>query len=450
MVVKFIQIMIKRFFHIATFVFGIFLLISINTHFLYSQNYSFSPPVKLNENINSISEESMPMISPSGNKLYFVRTFYEGNTGGKLSGQDIWVSTRDSEGNWELASNNFPNLNNMRNNAVIGINQDESALLLINSYKSNTVKVHGIAKSIKVGEEWTKPYDIKIKGLESDNSFIGFFVNRSEDILLISMNASNSIGEEDLYISIRDGDGNWTMPENLGATINTKGFEISPFLSEDGKTLFFASDGHSGYGGADIFMSRRLYDYWVIWSKPINLGQEINSEGFDAYLSLYNEKEAYFVSTRDDDFADIYHAEVTAVEDKKETAEINEEKYKLTETEIQELLGLPVSRTIYFDFESFEVAPSSRELIYFLANKLVTNFQYSIELVGHTSDEGTEEFNKQLSLNRANEVAKYFMEFGITPNRISTTGVGESEPVITEGTDEEIAKNRRVEIFFVK
>lgn len=416
----------------------------------FGQNYSFSSPEKLSENVNSPSEESMPIISVDGDKLYFVRTFFEGNTGGKLSGQDIWMSERSEEGIWGLATNSFPNINNIRNNAVIGMNTDGSALLLINSYKTNTVKIHGIAKTIRVGEEWTKPHDIKIKGLESDNSFIGFYINNTEDVLLISMNAPNSIGEEDLFISIRDAAGDWTIPENLGATINTKGFEISPYLSEDGKTLFFASDGHSGYGGADIFMSRRLYDSWVIWSKPINLGRDINSDGFDAYLSLYDEKEAYFVSTRGGDFADIYRSDVTAVDDKKETAEISEDKYKLTETEIQELLGLPVSRTIYFEFESFDVAAPSRELIYFLANKLVTNFQYSIELVGHTSNEGTEEFNQQLSLNRANEVAKFFMEFGITPNRISTTGVGESEPIVTEGTEEEIAKNRRVEIYFVK
>jgi outer membrane protein OmpA-like peptidoglycan-associated protein len=414
------------------------------------QNYSFSPPERLSDNVNSPSEESMPMLSPDGIKLYFVRTFYEGNSGGKLSGQDIWVSERLFDGTWGPATNNLPNINNLRNNAVIGTNSDATALLLINSYKSNTVKIHGIARSLKVGNEWSKPYDIKISGLESDNSFIGFYINKSENVLLISMNAPNSIGQEDLYISLKNEEGQWSIPENLGATINTKGFEISPFLSDDAKTLFFASDGHSGYGGSDLFMSRRLYDSWVIWSKPINLGRDINSPGFDAYLTLHDNSEAFFVSTRDGEFADIYRSKVVAVEDRKENAEINKAKYKLTETEIQELLGLPVSRTIYFEFESFDVASSSRELIYFLANKLATNFQYNIELVGHTSEEGSDEFNNQLSLNRANEVAKYFMDFGITPNRISTTGVGKSTPLFKEGSDEEIAKNRRVEIYFVK
>jgi len=272
------------FFLKAIYVFQFIAVLWIFPTQCFAQNYSFGPPVKLNENINSLSEESMPVISPDGDKLYFVRTFYQGNTGGKLSGQDIWVSLRNELNEWGPATNNFKNINNQRNNAVVGTDSTETSIFLLNSYRPNTTKIHGIAKSIKIDSTWSKPYDIKINGLESDNSFIGFYINKEENVLLISMNAANSYGEEDLFISLKEENGQWTNPENLGATVNSKGFEISPFLSDDGKTLFFASDGHSGYGGSDIFMSKRLYDSWVIWSKPINLGKDINYNGFDAYL----------------------------------------------------------------------------------------------------------------------------------------------------------------------
>lgn len=415
-----------------------------------AQNYTFGPATKLNENVNSPSEESMPVISSDGKILFFVRTFYRENTGGKLSGQDIWMSKKNETGEWGPATNKFINLNNQRNNAVIGISEDGLSLYLLSSYRPNTTKINGISKSIYIGDEWSKPYDIKINGLESDNSFIGFFINKEENVLIISMNADNSVGEEDLYVSTKNESGQWTKPENMGTTINTKGFEISPYLSNDGNTLFFASDGHNGFGGSDLYMANKLYDSWIIWSKPINLGKEVNTAGFEAYLNIYDNKKAYFASTRDSEFADIYTSDISKIEDVKEFAEINKEKYKLTETEIQELLGMPVSRTIYFDFESYEVAPSSRELIYFLVNKILDNPMYSLELVGHTSDEGTDDFNMELSLNRAKEVAKYFINYGISPLKISTIGKGETEPVIKEGTEEELAKNRRVEIFFVK
>jgi outer membrane protein OmpA-like peptidoglycan-associated protein len=422
----------------------------IDPGMLKAQNYSFGLPVKLDGNVNSPAEESLPLVSANGDKLYFVRTFHESNKGGKFSGQDIWISNRNGDNSWGLASNSFPALNNQRNNGVIGMSADGSTIYLLNAYNPNTVKIHGIAKALWIGNEWSNPYEIKIPGLQSDNSFIGFYVSKTDDAILISMNAPGAYGAEDLYICVRDDNGKWKSPENLGATINTKGFEISPFLSDDGNVLFFASDGHNGYGGSDIFMSRRLYDSWVLWSKPINLGPNINSAGFDAYLTIHADKEAYFVSARDSEYADIYQAPITAIESNKEVASIDKTKYKLTETEIQELLGMPVSRSIYFEFGSFDVAASSRELIYFLTNKLIASPEYTIELVGNTSAEGTDEFNMELSLNRAKEVAKYFLEFGIMPNRIFTSGVGESNPIVKEGTEEELSKNRRVEIYFVK
>jgi OOP family OmpA-OmpF porin len=76
--------------------------------------------------------------------------------------------------------------------------------------------------------------------------------------------------------------------------------------------------------------------------------------------------------------------------------------------------------------------------------------QYNIELIGHTSEEGTEEYNMQLSIDRAKQTADQFKKFGIDSLRISTEGRGKNEPILTEGTPEELAKNRRVEIFFVK
>ncbi len=417
---------------------------------LQAQNYSFSKAQKLGENINSSAEESMPILFSQGNKMMFVRTFHEKNTGGKYSGQDIWMSVKDQFGKWLPASNDFTELNNDRNNAVIGINTDETALLLTNAYNPINTTVLGISRSIKIANYWSKPNDIAIKGLDSKNSFIGFYINKAEDVLLVSMDYKNSRGDDDIYICLKNDDGSWSAPDNLGPTINTNGFEISPFLSEDGKILFFASNGHGGYGDADIYMSRRLYDSWGIWSKPINLGNNINSPDFDAYFFLSENKDAYFASNREEGLSDIYMSKILTFENTKEPALLSVNKFKLTETEIQELLGMPVSRNIYFEFGSSQVATSSIEMINFLASNLQTKIQYHIELIGHTDKEGTEEFNQKLSEDRAKEVAKYFNNNGIDSLRVFTKGVGEIQPIFNKGSDEEMAKNRRVEIYIVK
>lgn len=433
---------------LVSFTFGVLMLASYDNDAL-CQNFTFSKAERLLSEVNSEAEESMPFISPDGEKMYFVRTFHDQNMGGKYSGQDMWMAILDVNGNWVSPTNDFPEINNKRNNAVIGINHDETALFLTNAYNPVNTTVLGVSKSIRIGNYWSKPNDISIKGLDSKNSFIGFFMNKDENVLLISMDFRNSFGNEDIFISLKSEDGVWSTPDNLGAGINTPEIEISPFLSDDGKLLFFASNGHSGYGGLDIYMSKRLYDSWGIWSDPINLGSNINSNAFDAYFFLHEDK-AYFSSNRLGGLTDIYSSTIIASEDSLQAAPINQNKYQLTETEIQELMGMPTSRMIFFELGSSKIQESSEELIQFLANQLMNKRQYNIELIGHTSEEGTEEYNMELSMQRAKETASYFTKYGIDSLRISTEGRGKSQPLVREGSPEEIAKNRRVEIFFVK
>jgi hypothetical protein len=84
------------------------------------------------------------------------------------------------------------------------------------------------------------------------------------------MKSDAAIGREDIYITFKDQDGEWSKPLNLGNTINTVGFEISPFYMEEDSMLYFASNGHEGSGDADIFRSKRLDASWTKWTKPPN------------------------------------------------------------------------------------------------------------------------------------------------------------------------------------
>jgi outer membrane protein OmpA-like peptidoglycan-associated protein len=82
----------------------------------------------------------------------------------------------------------------------------------------------------------------------------------------------------DMYVSLKNEDGNWGEAINLGPMINTNYNERSPFLHPDMKTLYFSSSGHGGLGSMDVFKSTRLSDTcWTCWSKPVNLGKEINT-----------------------------------------------------------------------------------------------------------------------------------------------------------------------------
>lgn len=116
-------------------------------------------------------------------------------------------------------------------------------------------------------------------------------------ILFFASNRPGGHGENDIdiYYSLRDANGNWTKAVNAGNVINSEGNEKSPFLHADGRTLYFSSNGYTGLGGYDVYYSR-LSDKGV-WQKPQNLGYPINSEGDEVgfFVNTLGDK-AYFAS----------------------------------------------------------------------------------------------------------------------------------------------------------
>ncbi len=105
-------------------------------------------------------------------------------------------------------------------------------------------------------------------------------------------------GSPDIYVCLKDDNGNWGEVINLGPTINTPFAERSPVLASDMKTLFFSSNGHYGLGGQDLFMSRRLRDdSWTEWSEPINLGRNINTEKSESSMRIASDGKLAFYSS---------------------------------------------------------------------------------------------------------------------------------------------------------
>lgn len=271
----------------------------------YAQFWDFTTPTKLNEYINSDAEESMPVFSEDSLILYFVRTFDEDNRGGEID-QDIWFSKKGSNGLYGK-SERLTALNNKLNNAVYGVNSGGDALYLLNSYDGKKGKDRGIAVAKKKGGKWQTPSPFKIPSFIVQGDFVNFYVAKNESVILASYKGPDSKGEEDLYVINKKGDQMWSNPINLGSTINTSGYEISPYLSKNLDTLYFSSNGHGGFGDADIFYSLRLDETWTNWSKPVNLGEKINSSKFDAYL-IFADGQFYWSSNRGGEKSDIYHS----------------------------------------------------------------------------------------------------------------------------------------------
>ncbi|GAB5557169.1 MAG: hypothetical protein SchgKO_13820 [Schleiferiaceae bacterium] len=122
-------------------------------------------------------------------------------------------------------------------------------------------------------------------------------VSANGDVLIFSSNRKGGRGGLDLYICHKNPDGTWSAPENMGKAINTRKNEKSPFLHSDSRTLYFASEGHVGLGGFDIFYSHQDID--GNWSDPSNIGYPINTESDELglFVSLDGET-GYFNSNK--------------------------------------------------------------------------------------------------------------------------------------------------------
>ncbi|MBA3679801.1 MAG: PD40 domain-containing protein [Bacteroidetes bacterium] len=129
------------------------------------------------------------------------------------------------------------------------------------------------------------------------------FLTKDGNTLYFTSEANEGLGGIDIYRATKIKEGEWSKPENLGATINTSFDEDAPFVSEDGKTLYFSSTGHEGFGNFDIYKSEFVDGKW---SAPENLGQPINSPGHDIFMVRSNDESvAYFSSSRSGGFGDM-------------------------------------------------------------------------------------------------------------------------------------------------
>jgi outer membrane protein OmpA-like peptidoglycan-associated protein len=158
----------------------------------------------------------------------------------------------------------------------------------------------GFSLANKTAGGWTVPQKIDIPGYEQmskGKNEYGYLTMDGKAILLAFSRKKNS-EDDDIYVSFLE-NGKWTRPMDLGDGINSKYSETTPFLSADGKTLYFSSDRPGGQGSQDIYLTRRLDDTWQNWRKPQNLGPPVNSDEYDAYYSISAKGDyAYFMSAK--------------------------------------------------------------------------------------------------------------------------------------------------------
>lgn len=263
----------------------------------------------LGPNVNSEGDELLPVITPDGQTLYLTRQGHAQNTGSPEM-QDIWVSLRNPDNSWSLATNMGQPLNNADNNAVTSITPDGQTLLLLNKYKEDGSAEIGVSFTRRNGETWGKPVGQEIDNYYNRSPYGEYALSASGKTMIMAIQRDDSKGGKDLYVSFLKPDGHWTEPLNMGAAVNTAGGESTPFLAADDATLYFSTNGRVGYGSKDMYVTRRQDSTWMSWSEPENLGPLLNTNAWDAYYSIPASGDyAYFVSYQNSiGRADIFRA----------------------------------------------------------------------------------------------------------------------------------------------
>lgn len=494
--------------------------------------------------INSPADEHMLCLTADNKTMYFAGTSRRDG----LGEDDVFMS-KFANGKWSkpklIKSICSPDYSEV----PLSVSADGTRLILFEPvYNEKTDETKGmITYTDKTSKGWSKtkpfPYPFNTNYRQAGAQMTA---DGKGMILTIQKKEGDDF---DIYYVAKDGD-KWGAIVNLGRNVNTPSNERTPFLHPDMRTLYFSSDGRGGYGNMDVFMTTRKGDSWTSWTRPVNLGKDINTAGIDwGYKITTDGKRAFFASgSQKQDFYEIDLPErfrpnavnlitstvdVTDNKDKKivvenaETGEVigefqadpqtgevvavlpegvktkvrvegeglvsrpieieakspkNETKNgtkadtdKATDsststttspaTETNNMTTTAVNLNavdlevaiaegqtysfpdLLFDYDSDRVnAPFYGEL-----DKIAAALQESstfITVAGHTDDQGSNDYNNDLSQRRAEAVKTYLVGKGIDPSKVQAIGYGESQPVADNSSSEGQAQNRRVEIIF--
>ena len=414
---------------------------------LAAQAWKFSEPVLLPVASDTTCEESLPLFDPFRQRLFFVRSHHPQNIGG----QDIWMALKHGD-QWNAAQRLASNLNTPWNEAVTGIT--EKGVFMLQSVFLSGNSVNRLLFAANHQDGFSAPGRIKLPEISARGRFFGYAVPQNQEVVMVSMENRESLGQDDLYVIVKDEAGRWQKPVNLGHTVNSKGYDFAPFLLPDLKTLFYSSNGRSDSENADIYVTKRMGN-WQEWTEPERL-DDICSSGFDAYFSFDTASgTAYFCSNRERQSADIFTAILLDSLIKKpettQTESVQSRNKEIVYDDLPDFLldadasaELGTAR-IYFETNQYQLNSYMKELIGMLSDKIRKYEDLKVEIKGFADDLGSESFNLQLSAKRAESVKKHLVSMGIAEDRFQLLPMGESSSK-PNPTELERQQSRRVDI----
>ena len=239
-------------------------------------------PQNMGKMINTPYDEYLPALTADEQTLVITRKEPRKSTTTAMTPEeeDFYISTLDTNGNWTMAERVSEPLNSNDNEGAQCISQD-GRFIVFTICGEGGLGSCDLYWSKKIGDRWSKPRNlgaaVNSRYWDSQPSF-----SIDGKTLYFTSNRPGGKGGKDIWKTTLNENGRWNKAVNLGNSINTTQDETCPFIHYDDQTLYFASNGHIGMGGFDIFYSRKLND--TTWSMPTNIGYPINTSGEEMNL----------------------------------------------------------------------------------------------------------------------------------------------------------------------
>ena len=447
--------------------------------------------VKQPKFINSRRADFSPMFN--GETLYYTTTNEKvtGSNRSEITGMkrsDIWMVKKNERGEWLRPEPVEGELNTEWDEGIMSFSPDGTTMYLTKARRSpNSNTGVEIYTSQRSDAKWSAPVKLEITA-DTLSSYGHPAVSPSGDWLYFSSDMPGTGGKDIWRINLKERAGSL---ENLGEFINTPGDEVFPYMLTD-SIMYFASDGHPGLGGLDIFKATMTPSGG--W-KVENMGAPVNSEGDDFGITFEKAgvEKGYFSSNRGDGrgYDHIYSFELPDLKitisgwvlDKDEepvpnavirivgndgsnqkavargdgsfsfplqrgvsyvmlagakgylnarqqfTSDTAEEDADYAIDFILASINKPnIVENIFYDFDKATLRPESKQALDELAEMLSTNPNITIEMASHTDRWGSDEYNINLSKRRAQSVIDYLIGVGIAADRLQTQGYGKSRP----------------------
>ena len=258
----------------------------------------------MGDSINSPASEYFPTVSIQDSLFLFMRRM-------NLSREDFYTSSMGSDG-FSAAMPLSDTLNFAAKKGSMSLSADLQTLYYAADYAEQGYGRYDIYKVQRSPWGWSKPKNLGQR-INSDFWDSAPSIAPDGNSIYFASNRPEGYGGIDIYVAYKNEKGYWEEAINLGPTINTKGDDQTPFIHADNQSLYFSSNGRLGFGGSDIYVSRKKID--GSWTTPVNLGYPINTydnEGSIAVAS--NGATAYIASDRLDSRGELDIYKITLAE----------------------------------------------------------------------------------------------------------------------------------------